>query len=101
MNLVLKRRIQNSWAQTICNYSETINPDSVKSVTGGEILCKHLNCWYFFYEVNGVFEHVEKKSKNIRADLLPQAVIMSHNHNLGTLCALPPVYDRVMTKNTK
>ena len=33
-------------------------PDSVKSITGQEILCKNQKIWYLFYALSGVFGHV-------------------------------------------
>ena len=34
------------------------SPDSVKSITGREILCKNVFFCYLFYVLNGVFGHV-------------------------------------------
>ena len=43
------------------------SPDSVKYITGREILCKNENCCYLFYALNAVFGHVKEKSKSMGA----------------------------------
>ena len=52
---------------TCGSYNQRLHADSVKSITGWEILCKNQKNWYLFHALGGVFGHVKEKSRNMGA----------------------------------
>ena len=50
--------IRGGFGQRLYAGGGSKSPDSVKSITGRDILCKNEIFYYLFYALNGVFGHV-------------------------------------------
>ena len=65
--LYLNPIIRGGFDQRLYAGGGSKSPDSVKSITGREILCENEKFSYLFYVLNGIFGHVWEMSKSIGA----------------------------------